>query len=171
MNSVLQRPRGPQQCDPQNDVRNDLRNDLRNEPSKPAARSESEPSDVALRRSAVSLPKQVRDDVVWRLAARLGDSLEALGVFAVNAHQDAQRCGRIALVTLDVLGADRCEDRVEVARLRIVGFPGVAGHSYPSRRLRSAPVELQPVTMTMSSGQAFVRSRASGSVRRLSFRS
>src|ERR687895_1658394 len=93
---------------------------------------------AALRGWAVGVSEQLRYDVVRRLAARLSEAFKASCVFALDADEDAQRRRRVARVALDVLRINRREERVEIARLRIVGCPGVATHRYRARRLRSA---------------------------------
>src|SRR5918992_3822156 len=93
---------------------------------------------AALRGWAVGVSEQLHDDVVRRLAARLSEAFKASSFFALDADEDAQRRRRVARVALDVLRINRREERVEIARLRIVGCPGVATHRYRARRLRSA---------------------------------
>ncbi len=74
---------------------------------------------------AIGVAQELGDDVVWRLASGFGDPLEPTDVIPLNTHENAKSRLRTSVVALDEPWVDRCEHGVEVARLRIVSFPGI----------------------------------------------
>src|SRR4051794_3506794 len=95
---------------------------------------------------AVSVAEELRDDIRCLLATRLGEPLKAFRILTLDADEDNYRGLGVAVMTFDVTGVELRQIGVEVAWLGIGVCPGVTAHRLSCRILRSASVELQPVT-------------------------
>lgn len=91
-----------------------------------------------LRGRAIGVAQQCGHDVVGAAAASLCETLQPTRVFAFHTEEDPQLRLGVTLPPLHVVRVDRLKHGVEVARLRIVGCPGIGIHGYVPSRLRSA---------------------------------